>query len=226
MLFRCLLLSTVFFIFPQAALAKSDFCNGFERGFKAEAGSRSFVPFCPFMSFTNQRPKSDYEFGFLKGVEKAKENNNQSSVVSPPVVSNLQNDCSCSKAAKMAIFREMSKGSLLSKTPAQRRKEEELAELRRQAEIEALNAQIRQSKGIGTPVRAKLTPTLAKQNTAQQAVVKEKIDKVGSLIAKLASGGSQETRQKNYDAVVAAQTDLLKTYSSFYSDWMEPKYYR
>jgi len=220
MLFRCLLLSTVFFIFPQAALAKSDFCNGFERGFKAEAGSRSFVPFCPFMSFTNQRPKSDYEFGFLKGAEKAREDENL--VASPTVGNSLKNDCNCAKRESLATFNQV----MNRKTVEQVRQEEELVKLRQQAEIEALNAQIRQSKGIGTPVRAKLTPTLAKQNAAQQAVVKEKIDTVGSLMAKLASGGSQETRQKNYDAVVAAQTDLLKTYSRFYSDWMEPKYYR
>lgn len=49
---------------------------------------------------------------------------------------------------------------------------------------------------------------------------------VGRLLAKLAAGGSQETRQKNYDAVVAAQTEFIKTYGKFHSDWMEPKYYR
>ncbi len=108
MLFRCLLLSTVFFIFPQAALAKSDFCNGFERGFKAEAGPYKVTPVCPVMPVKSSRPKSDYEFGFLKGVEKAKENNKQSSVVSPTVVSTLQKHCSFSKSHKKAPFRDIS----------------------------------------------------------------------------------------------------------------------
>ena len=216
---RWLFFIAVFLSFSQAALAKSDFCKGFERGFKA-AAPYELTPICPLMPVKSSRPKSDYEFGFLKGSEKAWEDENL--VASPTVGNGLKNDCNCAKRESLAAFNQV----MNRKTVEQVRQEEELVKLRQQAEIEALNAQIRQSKGIGTSVRAKLTPTLAKQNAAQQAVVKEKIDKVGSLIAKLASGGSQETRQKNYDAVVAAQTDLLKTYSRFYSDWMEPKYYR
>lgn len=219
MYFKWLFFIAVFLSFSQAALAESDFCKGFERGFKAAAPYK-VTPVCPVMPVKSSRPKSDYEFGFLKGSEKAWEDENL--VASPTVGNSLKNDCNCAKRESLAAFNKV----MNRKTVEQVRQEEELVKLRQQAEIEALNAQIRQSKGIGTPVRAKLTPTLAKQNTAQQAVVKEKIDTVGSLMAKLASGGSQETRQKNYDAVVAAQTDLLKTYSRFYSDWMEPKYYR
>lgn len=149
--FRCLFLLAVFLSFSQAALAKSDFCKGFERGFKAVKGQFRHVPYCGHMPYEYNRPKSDYEFGFLKGSEKAREDENP--VASPTVGDSLKNDCNCAKREGLATFHQL----MDMKTVEQVRQEEKLVKLRQQAEIEALNAQIRQSKAIATPVKAKIT---------------------------------------------------------------------
>ena len=40
------------FAFVGPAFAESDFCKGFELGYKTIKGNGAFVPFCPFEPFT------------------------------------------------------------------------------------------------------------------------------------------------------------------------------
>jgi len=70
--------SIIFFtlLFSTSVLA-SEFCVGFERGYKAgykKANNTSFdpfVPFCPFQPFKKYGdPQSDYEHGYIIGYDK------------------------------------------------------------------------------------------------------------------------------------------------------------
>ena len=55
----------------------SDFCNGFELGYKTgykklhNTGFDPFVPFCPFQPFKSfSDPSSDFEHGYIIGFQK------------------------------------------------------------------------------------------------------------------------------------------------------------
>ena len=59
------------------ALAASEFCEGFKRGYIAgykqahSTGFDPFVPFCPFQPFKKMSdPQSDYEHGYIIGFKK------------------------------------------------------------------------------------------------------------------------------------------------------------
>lgn len=49
-----------------------DFCDGFEKGYKAERGNIAVVPVCPVQPVTPVN-SNDYLQGIKKGVEKAEE---------------------------------------------------------------------------------------------------------------------------------------------------------
>ena len=121
----CLLLAVIFIPIEASA---SDYCDGFERGYKA-VKDRGFVPVCGYMPYERNRPKSDYEFGYLKGVERAKKDTNSNQAVNPPVPNIRRNDCDCSSPLETMEKLYNREGV------EERRQRKQLEELRRQAEI-------------------------------------------------------------------------------------------
>ncbi len=50
--FQTYFLTVILSCFTSSTYAQSDFCKGFEEGWKAIKGDNVFVPFCPFEPFT------------------------------------------------------------------------------------------------------------------------------------------------------------------------------
>ncbi len=50
--FQTYFLMVILFCFTSSTYAQSDFCKGFEEGWKAIMGDHVFVPVCPFEPFT------------------------------------------------------------------------------------------------------------------------------------------------------------------------------
>ena len=223
----CLLMAVIFIPIEASA---SDYCDGFERGYKAVKG-RGSVPYCGYMPWESNRPKSDYEFGYLKGVERAKKDSTSSQAVNPPVADNKRNDCECgsSRIADYIALRELPRPSYYL-TPKQQREAEQLEKLRREAEIENLNAQIRLSKSQGAtptasnPAKPKWTKELRKTHDLELLQVKVKAEKLQKYIHRLAAGGDQPTRQKNYDEAIAIFKEYAETFEKFFDKWTDPKY--
>jgi len=70
-------LVAVFSILFSTSVFASQFCDGFEQGYKtghkqaSGSGFDPFVPFCPFQPFKGfNDPKSDYEHGYIIGLKK------------------------------------------------------------------------------------------------------------------------------------------------------------
>ncbi len=61
----------ILFLTPLMAFA-SEFCNGFEEGFKTIKGESVYVPYCPYEPYTpyNSTP---YREGIKAGIKKANE---------------------------------------------------------------------------------------------------------------------------------------------------------
>lgn len=220
----CLLLAVIFITIEADA---SDYCDGFERGYKA-VKDRGYVPVCGYMPYERNRPKSDYEFGYLKGVERAKKDSTSSQAVNPPVVNNRRNDCDCGKLSTIQSAQSIFGPSM--RDIAEQRKDRKLNDLRREAEIEALNAQIRLSKSQGAtptaskPAKPKWTKELRTTDDLELLQVKVKAKKLQKYIHRLAAGGDQPTRQKNYDEAIAVFKEYAETSEKFFDKWTDPKY--
>ena len=209
----CLLLATIFIASDASA---SDYCDGYQRGYESIIG---YSKGCVYKPHRGIGTPSDYEHGFAMGVQEAVAD--QKKRDSRP--NSQQRDCDCSRLATFDLARQP---RVWDKTPKQRQKEAELEELRRQAEIEALNAQIRLSKsqGASSSAQRKATATQKSEHDRQKKQVKDKLDNSSKLIQQLASGGSQEKRQANFDKTMIAYLDAMQTYQKFYDEWTVPKY--
>ena len=77
MLKKLLFVASCYLIFCGEALAKSEFCEGFERGYitgyKQSSGSSydPYTPYCPYQPYKRYNdPDSDFEHGYIIGYEK------------------------------------------------------------------------------------------------------------------------------------------------------------
>ena len=60
------------FLLTSISFADSDFCNGFEEGYKTVKGDNVYVPYCPYEPYTpyNSTPRRE---GIKAGIKKANE---------------------------------------------------------------------------------------------------------------------------------------------------------
>ncbi len=108
----------------------------------------------------------------------------------------------------------------------QTRQNQELEKLRVQVEKAKLENQLTLLKLQNAPSSAqrKATATQKSEHDRQKKQVKDKLDNLSKLIQQLASGGSQEKRQANFDKTMIAYLDAMQTYQKFYDEWTVPKY--
>jgi hypothetical protein len=67
---RLITLASVIFLTTISGALASDFCDGFETGYKTVKGNNVFVPFCPFEPFTPHN-STPYQEGIKAGIKAA-----------------------------------------------------------------------------------------------------------------------------------------------------------
>jgi hypothetical protein len=66
------ILASLLILASSSAFSKSEFCNGFEVGYKTEYGNNNvYVPYCPYEPYTPYG-STPFQEGLKKGVEAAR----------------------------------------------------------------------------------------------------------------------------------------------------------
>ena len=132
---------------------------------------------------------------------------------------NLKKGSECFQKPTTAYEAALQK-NILQRTMA----ENELVDLMMRAEKAKLRKELASSKS--TIAKPRFTKKLTVKHDTQMKQVDVKYYHLAEVIKKLASGGSQEVRQKNYDEAVTALVDFSKSQRQWMDDWTDPKYYK
>ena len=149
--------------------------------------------------------------GYLRGIEQKLQQ----------LTLRQQKDCA---RDRLSTFNQVANRNGVEQT----RQNQELEQLKVQIEKAKLENQLALLKlqNASGSAKRKATETQKSEHDRQKKQVKDKLDNLTKLIQQLASGGSQEKRQTNFDETMTAYLDAMQTYQKFYDDWTDPKYSR